>query len=165
MKELVAQSCLTLCKPMDCSPPGSSVHGILQASILEWVAMSFSRGSSKPRDRTWILLHYHLSHQGSPKNIDVTINGEQKEMKILTYFLIYMTYKNVYVCVYNIVCVCVWKEKRKTKYMFIGYTQTFDYDSFIANTAQKCVNSQPWRFENYRNLQIKNNFSLIQECV
>ena len=42
---LVAQLCLTLCNPMDCSPPGSSVHGILQARILEWVAMSFPRGS------------------------------------------------------------------------------------------------------------------------
>ena len=38
------QSCPTLCDPMDCSPPGSSVHGILQARILEWVAISFSRG-------------------------------------------------------------------------------------------------------------------------
>ena len=43
------QSCLTLCDPMDCSPPGSSVHGISQARILEWVAMSSSRGSSHPR--------------------------------------------------------------------------------------------------------------------
>ena len=48
----VAQSCPTLCNPVDCSPPGSSVHGILQARILEWVAISFSRGSSQPRDRT-----------------------------------------------------------------------------------------------------------------
>ena len=40
------QSCLTLCNPMDCSPPGSSVHGILRARILEWVVMPFSRGSS-----------------------------------------------------------------------------------------------------------------------
>ena len=40
------QSCLTLCNPIDCSPPGFSVHGILQARILEWVAISFSRGSS-----------------------------------------------------------------------------------------------------------------------
>ena len=50
----VAQSCPTLCDPMDCSLPGSSVHGILQARILEWVAISFSRGSSRPRDRTWV---------------------------------------------------------------------------------------------------------------
>ena len=48
------QSCPTLYDPMDCSPPGSSVHGILQARILEWVAMPFSKGSSWPRDRTWV---------------------------------------------------------------------------------------------------------------
>ena len=44
------QLCLTLCDPMDCSPPGSSVQGILQARILEWVAISSSRVSSQPRD-------------------------------------------------------------------------------------------------------------------
>ena len=47
---LVTQSCLTLCDPMDCNPPGSCVHGILQARILEQVAIPFSRGSSRPRD-------------------------------------------------------------------------------------------------------------------
>ena len=47
-----AQSCPTLCDPMDCSSPGSSVHGIFQARLLEWVATSFSRGSSWPRDCT-----------------------------------------------------------------------------------------------------------------
>ena len=46
----VAQSCPTLCDPVD--PPGSFIHGILQAIILEWVAISFSRGSSQPRDQT-----------------------------------------------------------------------------------------------------------------
>ena len=50
----VAELYPTLCKPVDCSPPGSSVHGILQARILQWVAISFSRGSSRPRDRTWV---------------------------------------------------------------------------------------------------------------
>ena len=50
----VAQLCLTLCDPMDCSPPGSSVHGIFQARILEWVVISFSRGSSWPRDWTQV---------------------------------------------------------------------------------------------------------------
>ena len=50
----VAQLCLTLCDPMDCSPPGCSIHGIFQARILEWVAISFSRGSSQPRDQTWV---------------------------------------------------------------------------------------------------------------
>ena len=48
----VAQSCPTLCKPMNCSLPGSSVHGIFQARVLDWVAISFSRGSSQPRDQT-----------------------------------------------------------------------------------------------------------------
>ena len=48
----VAQSCPTLCDPMDCSLPGSSVHGIFQAIVLEWIAISFSRGSSQPRDQT-----------------------------------------------------------------------------------------------------------------
>ena len=48
------QSCLTLCGHMICSPSGSSVHGIFQARILEWVAMSFSRGFSGPKDRTWV---------------------------------------------------------------------------------------------------------------
>ena len=50
----VAQSCPTLCDPMDCSPLGSTAHGILQARILEWVAISFSRGSSQPRDQTQV---------------------------------------------------------------------------------------------------------------
>ena len=51
---VIAQSCLTLCNPVDCSLPVSSVCGISQARILEWVAISFSRGSSWPRDRTWV---------------------------------------------------------------------------------------------------------------
>ena len=50
----VAQSCLTLCNPTNHSPPGSSVHGVLQARILQWIAMPFSRGSFWPRDRTQV---------------------------------------------------------------------------------------------------------------
>ena len=50
------QLCLTLCNPMDCSPLGSSVHGILQARILEWVAMPSSRGSSQSRDQIHIFM-------------------------------------------------------------------------------------------------------------
>ena len=46
----VAQSCLILCDPMDCSLSGSPVHGIFQARVLEWIAISFSRGSSPPRE-------------------------------------------------------------------------------------------------------------------
>ena len=70
----VAQSCLTLCDSVDCGPPGSSAHGILQARILVWVAMSFSRGSSRPRDLTHISyvscidrrILYHQCHLGIP---------------------------------------------------------------------------------------------------
>ena len=67
----VAQSCLTLCNPMDCSLPSSSVYGIFQAKVLEWVAVSFCRGSSQPQDRTPVFLiaggrFSILSHQGSP---------------------------------------------------------------------------------------------------
>ena len=52
VKVLVTQLCQTLCDPMDCSSPGYSVHGILQARLLEWVAIAFLRGSSQPRDQT-----------------------------------------------------------------------------------------------------------------
>ena len=54
------QSCPTICDPVGCSRPGSSVHGISQTRILEWVAISSSRGSSQPRDQTWVfcLLHW-----------------------------------------------------------------------------------------------------------
>ena len=77
---LLIQSCLTLCDSMDCSPPGSSVHGILQARVPEWVAILFSRGSSRPRVGTQVShiagrqILYHLSHQGSPK-LDVAESG------------------------------------------------------------------------------------------
>ena len=68
-RALVAQSCPTLCDPTDCSPPGSSVHGILQARILEWVAMPSSRGwrsrDESQDSRVAGRMLYHLSHQGS----------------------------------------------------------------------------------------------------
>ena len=51
---LCPQLCSSLCRPMDCSLPGTSVHGIFQARILEWVAITFFRGSSWPRDWTWV---------------------------------------------------------------------------------------------------------------
>ena len=86
----VAQSCPTLCNPMDCSPPGSSVHGIFQARILEWVAISFSRGSSQPRDRTQVShivgrCFYRLSYQGSPSLESTDL------AKLMSYFKKYST--------------------------------------------------------------------------
>ena len=80
----VAQSPPILCDPMDCSPPGSPVHGILQARLLEWVAMPSSRGSFWPRARTpvsyicigrWVV--YHWCHLGSPP----------KSLPIMKYYL------------------------------------------------------------------------------
>ena len=67
---LVAQSCITLCDPMD-----YTVHGILQARILEWVAFPFSRRSSQPRNRTQVShiaggFFYQLSHKGSPRILE-----------------------------------------------------------------------------------------------
>ena len=70
------QSCPTLCNPMGCSPPDSSVHGILQARILEWLTMPFSRVPSQPRDQTCVsgsssiagrfFFFLPLSHRRSP---------------------------------------------------------------------------------------------------
>ena len=76
----LTQSCLTLCDPMDCSPPGSSVHGIFQARMLEWVAIPSSRGSNLG------LLHcqqilYHLSYQGSPQGTGGSINISSQKGK------------------------------------------------------------------------------------
>ena len=65
-----AQLCLTPCDPIDCSPPDSSVHGISQARILEWVSSSFSRGSSPPSDRTRVS---GTSRAGSGKGFFTTV--------------------------------------------------------------------------------------------
>ena len=76
MKVKVMQSCLTLCYPMDCRMPGSSVYGTLQARTLERVAIPVTRESSQDRDQTqvslcWMIL-YHLNHQGSPETLYLT---------------------------------------------------------------------------------------------
>ena len=87
VKVLVSQF-FSVCNPMDCSPPGSSVHGILQARILEWVAIPFSRGIFLfffffqgiflTQESKLGLLHfrwilYHLSYQGSMYNLDISL--------------------------------------------------------------------------------------------
>ena len=75
----VAQLCLTLCDPMDCSLSGSSVHGIFQARVLEWIAITFSRGSSQPR--TWT----RVSHIAG-KHFTVWATRE-------TYIYLYISFK------------------------------------------------------------------------
>ena len=101
----VLRSCLTLRDPMDRSPPSSSVHGILQARIPEWVAISFSRGSSLPRDRThisyiscigrrvlyhWCRLGSKVSTLGQKGCVLPSVIGERSE-KILSHFIIFFS--------------------------------------------------------------------------
>ena len=104
---LVAQSCPTLCDPMNYSPPGSSVHGILQARILERVAIPFSRGSSWPMDRTFIscLLHWlagSLSLVLPGKPIYSSIGGQ-----MFPTFLYHKKYCNEHVSSYICVKICL----------------------------------------------------------
>ena len=96
------QSCPTLCEPMARSLPSSSVHGILQVRILEWVAMPFSRGSSWPMDQTLIFC-------GSCTAGGFFFTTEPPEKSQYPYTL--YTYVCVYICIYTHVynvCVCVY---------------------------------------------------------
>ena len=93
---LVAKLYLTLCDPMDCSPPGSSVHGTLQTRILEWVAIPFSWASSWPRDGThvscidrWLLYHWAVREAQRPLVLGkpgwlAVLSAEQTGMNILS---------------------------------------------------------------------------------
>ena len=92
MKVLVAQLRPTLCDPMDCSLPGSSVLGILQARILEWVAIPFSRGIFLTQGLNPGLLHcrwilYHLSLQGSPQYKIKSLKNQNKKVTIVSAIL------------------------------------------------------------------------------
>ena len=97
----VIQSCPTLCNHMDCSLPGSSVHGVLQARILEWVAIPFSRRSST-QESNWGLPHYRqilyqMSYQGSPELSILHPNRSYQFNKIvlkITTTKIYRIYPN-----------------------------------------------------------------------
>ena len=80
---LSLQLCLTLCDPMHCSPPGSSVHGISQARILEWLAISSSKGSSQSRDQTRVSYSSCFGRQ----ILNHWANWEAQIFAILIYFL------------------------------------------------------------------------------
>ena len=82
---MCAQSCLTFRDPMGCSPTGSSVHGIFQARILEWVAMSYSRGSSPPRDWNHISWVSCIGRQILSPLSYLGLNGHRKEMNTWLY--------------------------------------------------------------------------------
>ena len=97
---LVTQLCLTFCNPMDCNPPGSSVDGIFQARILEWVAISFSRGLSPPRDWTHVScivggFFTHWAIREAWKNIKTQISlcGERKVFPL--FLLVTLPHKNL----------------------------------------------------------------------
>ena len=84
----VTKSCPTRCNPMNCNPPDSSVHGIFQARILQWVAIFFSRRASWPRNRThlsWIgrQILYCLSHMGSPIYHDFCLNWHLHNLRCI----------------------------------------------------------------------------------
>ena len=79
---LVIQLSSTLCNPMDYSPPGTSVHGILQARILEWVAMSFSRGSPQPRDQTQVSW---IAEDSLPPELPGKTYGQHVKWKLLSH--------------------------------------------------------------------------------
>jgi len=112
VKVLVVQSCPTLCSPMDYSPPGSSVHGVLQARILEWVAIPFAVRFSRPRDWTQISciggrLFNHLSHQGSPLMQWLFVDGEG--CLFLHYCCFFSALRNQWVEWFYLVVFCSWK--------------------------------------------------------
>ena len=90
-QETCKQESSTLCNSVDCSPPGSSVHGILQARILEWVAISFSRGSSQPRYRTHVSLiagrRFNLSATSQITFEKHLLRGQPKAHVKLTYLV------------------------------------------------------------------------------
>ena len=79
VKVLVAQLCPNVWEPVDCSPPGSSLHGILQARILEWVAVSYPKESSHPRDQT------QVSHIAGRLSSEPT-SSDSKDKMIDDYF-------------------------------------------------------------------------------
>ena len=102
---LVTQSCPTLCDPMGCSLPDSPVHGILQARILEWVAIPFSRVSSLVRDQNPNFLHYRFL-QGKTFTYNSTLQVHPCCCECQTFILFFydwaVLYIYMYVCVYHI---------------------------------------------------------------
>ena len=108
-KMLVTQLCQTLCDPLDCSPPGSSVHWISKARILEWIGICFSRGSSQPRDWT------HISCLAG-RFVTTEPPGEKKKKKYI-YIYIYIIYMYVGVCV----CIYIYIYIYNTYILFFSY--------------------------------------------
>ena len=100
---LVAQLCPTLCDPMDCSPPGSSIHGIIRARVLEWIVIPFSKASFWPRGRIWVsCITYGFFTIWATREIHICIfktDGCLCVMVVRLFFvslLVFCEYKNYY---------------------------------------------------------------------
>ena len=121
LKSEVAQLCPTLCDPMDYSPQGSSVHGIFQARILEWVDMPSSRGSSRPRDRTlvsrivgrhftaWATREDPISYQvvTIAKTSSVNCTSNDLHLYLPSMISCWKLHDVAHLCKYNL-CTCFW---------------------------------------------------------
>ena len=116
------QSCPTICNPMDCSPPDSSIHGILQARILEWIAMPSSRESSQPRDGTWVFK--------SPAWVDGFFTASATweayiyiyigaiYIYIYIYILLYITYTHIFILLLPYPFICWWTQVASMSWQF-----------------------------------------------
>ena len=139
------QSCQTLCDPMDCSPPGSSVPGILQARILEWVAMPSSRGSSQPRDWTHVScissigrrVLYHLCHLGSSFKVSDGMKLAREGMWTRRYLSISKTERMG--CVPLPGTTCSWEIETNEKLWYQSLQLVSKCWLKASKTAQTCV--------------------------
>ena len=116
----VAQSCLTLFYPMDCSPPGFSVHGIFQARILEWIAISSSRGSFSPRD--WSCFPWSLSAPALQADFfPLSLQGSPP----VKHWSFPFWWRLVYLCV--LCCLCLWCliSESLAEYKVMSFTPVF----------------------------------------
>ena len=134
------QSCPALCNPMDWSLPGSSFHGILQASILEGIAMPSSRGSSQSRDRTWVLCLLHWQAY----SLQLAPPGEPIHKCLLLTFMRMQWNIAINTCV--CICVSVWGQSKET-YLHKSYfcripkwgpQSTGLYEAIQQNLSQHC---------------------------
>ena len=154
---LVTQSWLTLCNSIDCSPPGSSVHGILQARILEWVAIPFSRGSYQPRNWTqvsytagrfftlWPTKQAPLYHLPTPKLATHSINY------LPTNHLYHLAVSNilVHIHIYSTITYHKTRNKNKTILLSLNSTVTVNLVShpWPLPVSNSPYNVSPWLYQ------------------
>ena len=133
--------CTTLCDTMDCSLPGSSVHGIFQARVLEWVAISFSRGSSWPRDCTWVSHNvgrhfYLLSYQGSQLYIQLNYKKFIWEWNSLTPVFPYLACVSFPGSSVGKESACIAGDPSLTPGEGIGYPLQYSWASLVAQLVK-----------------------------